>query len=51
MRTLTYIMFGLTAWTGVSVIFGLGLGAVLGFSSDTAELAPAHTQEALRNSA
>ena len=51
MRALTYIVFGLTAWTGVSVIVGLGLGAVLGFSSDAADLVPAHAQDALRKSA
>ncbi len=53
MTILTYILFGLTAWTAVSIVAGLGLGAMLKHcaAADGMTPAAAHESPALRKSA
>lgn len=51
--TLTHILYGLTAWTAVSIVVGLGLGALMkvGASADGMMPNAADHTPALRKSA
>jgi hypothetical protein len=40
MNVLTHILFGLTAWTTVSIVVGLGLGAFLKYGGAADDFAP-----------
>ena len=54
MNLLTYILFGLTGWTILSIVVGLGLGAFMKQCAAADDLAPATASEpapALRKSA
>jgi ABC-type microcin C transport system permease subunit YejE len=49
--TLTYVLVGLAAWTVVSVLVGLTLGAILGNSSAADDMMIPQPDRALRKSA
>jgi hypothetical protein len=54
MSLLNYIVFGLTAWTILSIVVGLGLGAIMKQCAAADGMAPATASEplpALRKSA